>query len=185
LFGTGIRSSDGQVTITYVPPATPTPTPTATHPAGQVTAQLTGCSAQGGDVYACALQVRLGPALPVNTVFSVDIGGGAFANPSGGDRPDVTSSPGCEVPPLASPYLATGDRYTRYQVNISAGGCQAGAEVTFREAVAGTAGATITQAVTVPGFNTATASFVLPAAPATPTATPLAATPTPTRPAAR
>jgi hypothetical protein len=103
-----------------------TATATPTHPAGRVTAQITGCSAQGADGYACALQVRLGPALPVDTVLSVDIGGGAFANPSGADRPQVTASQGCDVPPLPSPYLAAGDRYTRYQVNISTGGCQAG-----------------------------------------------------------
>jgi hypothetical protein len=77
---------------------------------------------------------------------------------------------------LPSQYLETGDHYPRYQVNISSSGCQAGAEVTIRQAMAGTGGATITQAVTVPGFNTAT--FVLPAAAARPTAPPLA-TPTP------
>jgi hypothetical protein len=134
--------------------------------------------------------------LPVNTVLSVDIGGATFANPSGGDRPEVSASPGCAVPPLPSPYLAPGNgSYTRYAVNISTGGCQAGAEVTLKEAVAGTAGARITQSVTVPGFNAATASFVLPAgtanrhtatAAATPTAAPMLApaiTLTPTSPA--
>ncbi len=160
-------------------PGTPTPAATATGPAGKVTAQITDCSAQGANDYTCALQVRLGAALPVDTVVSVDVGGGTFANPSGADRPEVTSSQGCDVPPLPSPYLATGDRYSRYAVNISSGGCQAGAELTFREVVAGTAGATITQAVTVPGWETATASFVLPQAVATPTPTVAAATPTP------
>jgi hypothetical protein len=51
--------------------------------------------------------------LPINTVFSVDIGGGTFANPGGADRPQVTASQGCDVPPLPAPYLATGDHYTR------------------------------------------------------------------------
>jgi hypothetical protein len=108
-FQTGVTSGDGQVTITYLTPATPTSTPTATHPAGQVSAKITGCLAQGGDVYACALQVRLGMPPAVNTVFSVDIGSGAFANPSDGDRPQVTASQGCDVPPLPSPYLTTGE----------------------------------------------------------------------------
>jgi hypothetical protein len=49
-FGTGIRSGDGQVTITYLPPATPTVTPTARHPAGQVTAPDDGLFGAGGDV---------------------------------------------------------------------------------------------------------------------------------------
>jgi hypothetical protein len=158
--------------------ATPTATASPTHSGGKVTAQITGCSAQGADVYACALQMRLGPTLPVNTVFSVDIGGAQFSNPGGEDQPAVTSSQGCAYPPLPSPYLATGDQYLRYQVNISTGGCQTGAELTFKEAIAGSAGATITQAVTVPGFNTATATFQLPAAEATPTPTPRPATAT-------
>jgi hypothetical protein len=142
-----------------------------------VAAEITGCSAQGANVYACDLQVRLGPALPINTVFSVDIDSGAFANPSGNASPEVRSSPGCNVPPLPSPYLADGDHYNRYDVNISTGGCQSDAEVTFNEAVAGTAGSTISQAVTVPGFNTATTSFQLPAAGATPTPDALASDP--------
>ncbi len=125
-------------TATATPTAPATPTATPTGPAGKVTAEITGCSAQGSNAYACALQVRLGPALPVYTVFSVDIGGGTFATPSGGDRPEVTASPGCAYPPLPSPYLATGDQYLRYQVNVSTNGCQAGAEVTLKEAVAGT-----------------------------------------------
>ncbi len=160
-------------------PATPTPTATATGPAGKLTADITGCSAQGASEYACALRVTLGPALLVDAVLSVDIGGSAFSNPSGADSPEVTTSQGCDVPPLPSPYLATGDRYTRYAVNISSGGCQAGAVVTLKEVVAGTAGATITQSVTAPGLNAATATFVLPAAAATPRPTE-AATPTPT-----
>jgi hypothetical protein len=159
--------------------ATPTPTATVTGPAGRVTAQITSCSAQGANVYACALQVTLGGPLAVNTVFSVGIGGGTFANPSGGDRPQVTATHGCTVPPLPSPYLAENATYTRYDVNISTGGCPAGAVVTISEAVAGTAGATITQSVTVPGLDAGTASFVLPAAVATPTPTRPAVTPTP------
>jgi hypothetical protein len=161
LRGFGVADPSGRavtpepVTITY---QTPTP------PADEVTAQITGCSAQEADVYACALQVRLGPALPVHTVFSVDIGGASFANPGGRDRPEVTSSQGCDNRPNPSPYLASGDHYTHYDVNISTGGCQAGADVTFREEVAGTAGSTITQAVKVPGFKGATATFVLPSA---------------------
>jgi hypothetical protein len=151
-------------TATPTPPATPTPTPTPTRPAGGVTAQITGCSVQGGGGgYACALQVRLGAPLPVDTVLSVDIGGATFANPSGGARPEVTSAEGCAVPPIPSPYLADGaGRYTRYSVNISSGGCAAGAVVTFGEAVAGAAHATITQTVMVPGFDAATATFQLP-----------------------
>ena len=129
-----------------------------------MTAEITGCSAQGGNAYACALQVTLGPPLAVNTVFSVDIGGGGF-NPSGGDSPQVTASPGCHHPPNPSPYLAENGSYTRYDVNISIGGCTAGAVVTFGEAVTGAAGATITQPVTVPRFGAGKATFVLPPQP--------------------
>jgi hypothetical protein len=92
---TGTPTPTTTATATPTPPAAPTVTPTG--PAGRVTAQITGCSAQRGDVYACALQVRLGPVLSVNTVFSVDIGGAEFSNPSGGEhaeealRPDVLS----------------------------------------------------------------------------------------------
>jgi hypothetical protein len=193
VYQTGVRSGNGQVTITYQPPSTPTPTPTPTHPstptptptatppAGEVTARITDCSAQDGYLYACALHVRLGPALPVHTVFAVDIGGATFSNPSGANRPQVIAFEGCAHRPNPSPYLASEPgRYVRYEVNISTDGCQAGAEVTFREEVAGTAGATITQAVTVPGFKVATATFVLPAAADRPTAMSLAAAPTAT-----
>jgi hypothetical protein len=165
-------------TATPTAPATPTPTATPTEPAGKVSAQITGCSAQDTNAYNCELQVQL-PALSINTVFSVDVAGAAFANPSGNDRPEVTTSQGCDVPPLPSPYLATGDHYTRYAVNISSGGCQAGAVVTIKEAVAGMPGGTITQTVTVPGLNAATATFQLPAALATSTPTVATATPTP------
>ena len=170
-----------EVTIAYdlpmspTPTATPTaaptaPTATTTSTAG-VTAEIAGCAAQGDD-YACSLRVTLGAALPVNTVFSVDIGGGAFANPSGSARPQVSGPQGCAMPPLPSPYLAAvPGRYTRYDVNISTRGCTAGAVMTFGELVGGPAGATITQSVTVPGSAAATATFVLPGATATPTAT--------------
>jgi hypothetical protein len=131
-------------------------------PTGKVSAEITGCSARGGNAYACALQVTLGAPLAVNTVFSVGMGGGAFANPSGGDRPQVTAQ-GCQTKPLPSPYLGAGNgSYTHYDVNISSGGCRAGAVVSFGEAVTGAAGATITQPVTVPGLGASTATFVLP-----------------------
>jgi hypothetical protein len=124
---TSASTGSSSVTISYAQPTSPTPTPTATPtaPAGKVTAQITGCSAQGDHVYACALQVRLEMPLPVDTVFSVDIGGAVFDNPSGGDRPEVSASPGCAYPPLPSPYLATGDRsqrelreLTRYRTSL-------------------------------------------------------------------
>jgi hypothetical protein len=106
--------------------------------------------------------VTLGPPLAVNTVFLVNIGGGGFANPSGGASPQVTASPGCQHPPNPSPYLAENGSYTRYDVNISTGGCTAGAVVTFGEAVTGPAGATITQPVAVPRYGASTATFKLP-----------------------
>jgi hypothetical protein len=128
-----------------------------------VSAEITGCLAQAGNAYACALQVTLGEPLAVNTVFSVGIGGGGFANPSGGDRPQVTASQGCQVPPLPSPYLAAGNgSYTLYDVNIGPGGCMAGAVVTFGGAVTGADKAAITQPVTVPGLGASTATFALP-----------------------
>jgi hypothetical protein len=143
--------------------ATPLTLSSSQIPTQKVTAEITGCSAQGGNAYACALQVTLGAPLAVNTVFSVGIGGGGFANPSGGDRPQVTAIHNCQVPPLPSPYLAAGNSsYTRYDVNIGPGGCTPGAVVTFGEAVTGAAKATITQPVTVPGFGASTATFVLP-----------------------
>jgi len=82
-------------------------------PHREVTAEITGCSAQGGNTYACGLQVTLGAPLAVNTVFHVGIrylgSGGGFANPSGDDRPQVTAIQGCQTPPLPSPYLADGN----------------------------------------------------------------------------
>ena len=143
--------------------ATPLTLSSSQIPTQKVTAVITGCSAQGASAYACALQVTLGAPLAVNTVFSVGIGGGGFANPSGGDRPQVTSFQGCQVPPLPSPYLADGNgNYTRYDVNIGPGGCTPAAVVTFGEAVTGAAKAMITQPVTVPGLGASTATFVLP-----------------------
>ena len=133
----------------------------------EVSAEITGCSAQGGNDYACALQVTLGAPLAVNTVFSVGIqylgsGNGGFANPTGGDKPQVTAFQGCQVPPLPSPYLADGNgSYTRYDVNIGPGGCPAGAVVTFGQAVMGAGAAPITQSVTVPGLGAITTTPVL------------------------
>src|SRR5262249_58483989 len=91
---------------TSTPTATPTPrlatpTPTATRPTGGVTAEITECSAQRSN-YACTLRMVFGAPASINTVLSVDISGGAFANPSGGARPPVTSDQGCgEAPPPA------------------------------------------------------------------------------------
>jgi hypothetical protein len=129
-----------------------------------VTAEITGCSAQGGNAYTCTLQVTLGAPLAINTVFSVGIGGGGFANPSGADKPQVTYSSGCQNKPNPSPYYPGNGGYNRYDVNISTGGCTTGAMVTFGEAVTGAAKATITQPVTVPGLGASTATFVLPQA---------------------
>jgi hypothetical protein len=137
-----------------------------------VSAQITSCTVQGGGVYGCTLQVTLNAPLIINTVLSVGISGATYSNPSGIDMPAVVSSPGCVNPPLPSPYLLVGNAYTRFDVNISTGGCAAGAVITFAEAVAGALGARITQTVTVPGLGSASASAVLPAAPPTPTPTP-------------
>ena len=123
--------------------------------------------------YACTLRVTLGAALPADAVLGVAIGLG-FANPSGADRPVVTAAPGCANLPLPSPYLGDGTgRYPRYDLNVSTGGCAAGAEVAIRQAVAGPAGLTITQTVAVrsgPDLGVAFTNFVLPpAAGGTPT----------------
>jgi hypothetical protein len=144
--------------------ATPLTLSSSQIPTSKVSAEITGCSAQGSNAYACTLHVTLGAPLAVNTVFSVGIGGGGFANPSGGDRPQVTASLGCQGPPLPSPYYPGNGGYNRYDVNISTGGCTTGAAVTFVEAVTGAAGATITQPVTVPELGASTATFVLPQA---------------------
>ncbi len=131
-------------------------------------AEITGCSAQRDKPYACALQVTLGAPLAVDTVLSVGIrhvgtDGDGFANPSDGDRPQVTAIQGCQVPPLPSPYLKDGNgRYTRYDVNIGPGRHTPGAVMTFGEAVTGAATTEIRQPVTVPGLGESTASFVLP-----------------------
>ncbi len=142
--------------------ATPLTLSSSQIPHREVDAEITGCSAQGDNAYACALQVTLGAPLAVNTVFSVGFASsGGFANPSGDDRPQVTASQGCQAPPLPSPYLADGNgSYTRYDVNIGPGGCTAGAVVTFGEAVTGAAGALIDQPVTVPGLGAVTAPYV-------------------------
>ena len=129
----------------------------------EVIAEITGCSAQVGKPYACALQVTLGEPLAVDTVFSVNIGGSEFANPSDGDRPQVTAYYGCPKAPLPSPYLADKNgNHTRYDVNISTGGCTGGAVVTFSELVTGPGGAPISQQVTVPGLGAGNVTFVLP-----------------------
>jgi hypothetical protein len=163
-------AGDYQLTATCLsgdtPPFTATPLTLSSSqiPTQKVTAEITGCSAQGGNAYTCGLQVTLGAPLAVNAVFSVGIGGGGFANPSGGDRPQVTAIQNCQVPPLPSPYYPGNAGYDRYDVNISTGGCTADAVVTFGEAVTGAPGATITQPVTVPGLGASTATFVLPQA---------------------
>ena len=108
--------------------------------------------------------MTLGAPLAINTVFSVGIGGGGFANPSGADKPQVTYSSGCQNKPNPSPYYPGNGGYNRYDVNISTGGCTTGAMVTFGEAVTGAAKATITQPVTVPGLGASTVTFVLPQA---------------------
>ena len=163
-------AGDYQLTATCAssdtPPFTATPLTLSSSqiPTQKVSAKITGCSAQGGNAYACALQVTLGGPLAVNTVFHVGIGGGGFANPSGGDRPQVPSFARCQVAPLPSPYYPDPGNggYDRYDVNISTGGCTADAVVTFGEAVTGAAKATITQPVTVPGLGASMATFVLP-----------------------
>jgi hypothetical protein len=160
---TGTPEEAGTYTFTvyaYSPLGIPRATATITISNG-VTAEIEGCSRQGGNAYDCTLQVTL-PPLAVNQVFSVGIGGAGFANPSGGDRPRVRTFHGCEVAPLPSPYYPGNGGYNRYDVNISTGGCAAGAVVTFEEAVTGAAGAGITQPVTVPGFNPDTAASILP-----------------------
>jgi hypothetical protein len=127
-----------------------------------VIAKIAGCSTRGANAWGCALEVKLGQPLAVNTVFSVDIGGGGgFTNPSGGDSPQVIDFHGCQVAPLPSPYYPGNGGYNHYDVNISSGGCTAGAVVYLEEAVTAAGGATITQSVTVPGLPKSTASYVL------------------------
>ena len=107
--------------------------------------------------------MTLGEPLAVDTVFSVNIGGSEFANPSDGDRPQVTAYYGCPKAPLPSPYLAgKNGNYARYDVNISTGGCTGGAVVTLSELVTGRGGALISQQVTVPGLGAGNVTFVLP-----------------------
>jgi hypothetical protein len=127
-----------------------------------VSAKIAGCSGRtGNNAWGCALDVTL-PSLSVDTVFSVDIGGGGFTNPSGVDRPQVIAFKGCQVAPIPSPYYPGNGGYNHYDVNISTGGCTDGAVVVLEEAVTAAAGATITQSVTVPGLNTSTDTFELP-----------------------
>jgi hypothetical protein len=149
--------------------ATPLTLSSSQIPHREVDAEITGCSKQGGNAFTCALQVTLGAPLAVNTVFSVDIEDGVGFNPSGGDRPQVTASPSCQYPPNPSPYLVDGKgNYTRYDVNISTGGCTAGAVVTFSEAVTGEGATPIWQQVTVPGLGTSVTPAVLLPSAATP-----------------
>lgn len=127
-----------------------------------VSAKIAGCSGRAGNnAWGCALDVTL-PSLSVDTVFSVDIGGGGFTNPSGVDRPQVIAFKGCQVAPIPSPYYPGNGGYNHYDVNISTGGCTDGAVVVLEESVTAAAGATITQSVTVPGLNTSTDTFELP-----------------------
>ena len=163
-------AGDYQLTATCLasgtPPFTATPLTLASSqiPLLKVAAEITGCKTKGSNVYDCALQVTLGPPLPVNTVVSVGIGGGGFSNPSGGDSPQVTAAQNCQAKPIPSAYLWNGisNSYTSYNVNIAPGGCTAASVVTFGEAVTGAAGTTIAQPVTVPQVGAGTASFVLP-----------------------
>ena len=159
---TGTPKEAGTYTFTvkaWSPLGIPKATATITISNG-VTAEIEGCSPQGGNVYDCALQVTL-PPLAVNQVFSVGIGGAGFANPNGGARPQVTGVQGCQTAPLPSPYYPGNGGYNRYDVNISTGGCTEGAFVYLEEAVTAAGGATITQSVTVPGLPKSTASYVL------------------------
>jgi hypothetical protein len=104
--------------------ATPLTLSSSQIPTQKVTAEITGCSAQGGNAYACALQVTLGAPLAVNTVFSVGIGGGGFANPSGGDHPQVTASTTARCRRSPRPTWRLGTAATRATTSTSA---QAGA----------------------------------------------------------
>ena len=154
-------ATDTPVPSTATPTATATATSTPGPPNGSVSARITTCDAQE-EAYTCTIEVTLGPVLPTNTVLSVNIDGADFFSPSGSDRPEVTDAQGCGSPPLPSQYLADGDRYPRYDVNISTGGCDAGAVVTIKQAVAGKAGNTITETASVPGLDAGKATFVLP-----------------------
>jgi hypothetical protein len=146
--------------------ATPLVLSSSQIPTLEVLAEITGCSAQVGKPYACALQVTLGEPVTVDTVLSVNIGGSEFANPSDGDRPQVAAHDGCPNAPLPSPYLTDKNgSYTRYDVNISPGGCTGGAVLTFRELVTGPGGAPISQQVTVPGLGVGNGIIVLPSPP--------------------
>jgi hypothetical protein len=119
---------------------------------GAVTAEITGCSAQGG-AYACALQVTLGVPLAGERIFFVSVSGGGL------DPADlqVTAFQGCQEPPLLQLPWSDG-----FGVRMAPAGCTAGAVMTFGERVVGAAGATITQTVLVDTGATSTATFVLP-----------------------
>lgn len=137
-------------------------------PPGGLAAQITGCTAQGGGVYDCRLQVTLTSGAPIDTVLRVGIEGATYHNPSGAASPHVVASSGCTTPPLPSPYLAINGVYARYDLNISSGGCQPGAVVTIAEAVQGTPGTVIRQTVSAADLGVASASVTLPAATAPP-----------------
>jgi hypothetical protein len=101
--------------------------------------------------------------LAVDTVLSVYVTGAEYDNSASHPRPQVTSQGGCAAAPLASPYLRVADgSYGRFDLNISSGGCTPGAILIITEGILGTAGATLTQTVTARGFNSATATAVLP-----------------------
>ncbi|MGH2586883.1 MAG: hypothetical protein ACRDJE_18370, partial [Dehalococcoidia bacterium] len=136
----------------------PTPSPT---PAG-LSAIITGCTAQGSEVYRCELRVTLSAGAEVNTVLAVGISGATYSNPTGAGSPMVIAGAGCAHPPNPSPYLAISGRYVRYDVTISDIGCQAGAVATFAEDVSGRAGTTIMQTVSATNVGQASASFTLP-----------------------
>jgi hypothetical protein len=187
LFRTDFPAGDYEVTATCsssdTPPITAAPiTFRTTDLPLPMSAQLHCQPAQSSGVYQCELQVRLKAPVSDNTVMSVAISGATYSNPNILDHPTVDSSSGCVNPPIPSRYLLVGTAYTRFDVNVSTGGCAAGAVITLTEAVAGSSGATITQTVTVPGLGSASASATLPAAPLpipspTPSSMP---TPTPT-----
>jgi len=145
--------------------ATPLTLSSSQIPTRKVDAEITSCSKQSSGAYTCTLQVTLGAPLARDTVFSVFIesegtGSGGF-DPSRVDPPQVTVIQGCRVPPLPSPYLKDGNgNYTRYDVNISTGGCDALAVVTFNEAIAGVGVGPIVQQVTVPGLGTSITNIV-------------------------
>ncbi|MGH2586882.1 MAG: choice-of-anchor Q domain-containing protein [Dehalococcoidia bacterium] len=149
-------------TPTPTPPPVPTPSPTPTPSPNALSATVTGCTAQGSEVYRCELRVTLGAGAEVNTVLAVGISGATYSNPDGAGSPTVAASAGCAHPPNPSPYLAINGMYTRYDVTISDMGCQAGAVVTFTEDVSGRPGTVIMQTVSGTNVGQASASVTLP-----------------------